>query len=270
MSTKRTRVETKRFGEVGQLDLSESFDDILNLADDSMEDKTFVPPDESSPRLVYPLSKKIKAEALKNIDFPNLDDEWDSDNSSNTQSNLVSNVQPNNVQLVSGSGNTSVLPDHENTSDQKTAQHETCVSQSGNDPESSNHENTSNQKNPQHEISFPESDIAKELLDNEKFPEPNLIEPQNNNMEHDILTICKTVLLEQRETLARISLIENAMLKNGYLVKPNGQATIVKNAEDLKDFMVSNHLPLKNAEYLLSFEKKLDVSEFEKIAVNLI
>lgn len=61
IAKKRQRHEPQRFGHVGYLDLSDSYDDVMNLLDNSLDDENFVP-EESTPKVVATatdLSKRI-------------------------------------------------------------------------------------------------------------------------------------------------------------------------------------------------------------------
>lgn len=70
-----------------------------------------------------------------------------------------------------------------------------------------------------------------------------------------------------KETLARISIIEDAMLKNGTLGQADHKPSIAKNIEEIRIFELANHLPLKNINHLKTFEENLADLEFRKAAV---
>lgn len=98
---KRNRHSPLRYGDAGQLDMSDSFEDVLNLGDNSLDDISYVPPEKvvatvASKPIVWSSSAKKKKTDTTN-EMPqsvNLDDEFDSLSKSIPQSTAPSETIP--------------------------------------------------------------------------------------------------------------------------------------------------------------------------------
>lgn len=270
---RRQRRSPNRFGDAGQLDFDDSFEDELNLLDNSMDDKTFKPPEEPAGRVVasikrigQPLSKRMKAERLELIqsknqsdtrdDDLNLDSDFDVDSDSDSVTSQIEEVVSKSDTIESSSD---IQGDHSIATD-KEIFHKVKDDKLGCETMCSN---------------------ALDQFESIKSIHENVVSKQNKNeqtaehqMFNDIFSVCRTIMSElielrdrSKETLARISIIEEAMLKNGALGQTNNKSVIAKNIEEIRMFELANHLPLTNIRDLESFEKNLADVEFRKIAV---
>lgn len=253
---KRSRRSPDRFGEFGELDLSSSFDDGLNLDDNSFDDLTFVPPSEDKEtkvvatvrKIIQQPSKKLRLNRLKAIepnsqadarednrlDCVNLDDEFDSTMTTTKEIScptLDDHSEKNGIPSNSGAIESDELSNIDKTIDGKVESYTKLLSQN--------------------------IDRSNKVTE--------------NKASDDILNVCQAMLREFREfskeTLARISIIEDAMLKNGTLGQADHKPSIAKNIEEIRIFELANHLPLKNINHLKTFEENLGDLEFRKAAV---
>lgn len=89
----------------------------------------------------------------------------------------------------------------------------------------------------------------------------------------DTVEMCKKLLLEFRqyakESLARISIIEEAMIKNGTLSHHMNKSKAAETFEKSRMFGKSNRLPITNDVDFSEFEKNLEDEEFKNVAVSL-
>lgn len=98
---KRNRHSPLRYGDAGQLDMSDSFEDILNLGDNSLDDISYAPPEKDvatvarDPIVWSSSAKKKKTDTASEIPkYVNLDDEFDSLSKSIPQSTAPSEKIP--------------------------------------------------------------------------------------------------------------------------------------------------------------------------------
>lgn len=264
-SKKRNRRCPNIFGELAELDLSASLDDGLNLDDSAFDNLTFKPPEDKATKVMATIkrigqqpSKRMKAERLESIergpqaetqenyqdDFINLDDEFDLSDLSiksngseekSLRSYLEKHAEKNEFPANSGANNSDEISSIDKTVDIMA------------EPE-----NVSSIAN--------ESTHMKNVNQNLSTSIEYLGMVTENKAFKDVF---------YKESLARISIIEDAMFKNGSLGQRNhkSQITNVKTVEEIRMFEVSNHLPLKNTKDLEKFEKHLEDLEFRKTAV---
>lgn len=85
-----------------------------------------------------------------------------------------------------------------------------------------------------------------------------------------LFDICQQILMEFRhyskESLARISILEEAMIKNGSLTMNKSRAT--ENLENSRMFAKSNRLPISNDVDFNELERNLGDEDFRNIAVS--
>lgn len=102
-------------------------------------------------------------------------------------------------------------------------------------------------------------------------------QPMETNISDDVFAhahstcVCQTVLntlqTYAKETLARISVIENAMLTSGRIQIKNEKSNLVQRIEDSNVFITANNLPICDIKSLDVFESNLKKEEFRKLAV---
>lgn len=278
ISNKRGRHATQRYGDTATLDLSDSLEDALNLGDDSFDDQNFVPSegatDSSSEkilaRIVKPLpmlkrtAKRSKAnktpttsrdtnnnskksdpkalEVLATITTVNLDKEFDGLSNAPVEDPIMKLSHMKEAQATSHSVNT-VLSSNENAA---------C--------------NVANTEDREKELNCRSNEDQTKT-----FNDINSIEGKNT---HDngiagLLGICQKILLEFRhyakESMARISILEEAMIKNGTLTLHRSKAN--EHFENSRIFTKSNRLPIANDADFNEFEKNLGDEDFKIVAV---
>lgn len=274
---KRHRRLPNRYGDFGQLDLSDSFDDVLNLCDNSLEDLTFVPEEEpirkvvaSIRRIGKPLSKKMKADIIESDErnlqnetdqcdqdiILNFDEEFDSSDTSQSERNKSSSIFENHSGKIDNPNSLNVsIPDEMSN-----------IDKNGDEKVDEKVESevmllTSTETTHIRDMS---QDVSKDT----EFLSMLTESPASN----EVLNICRLLLSEfrqnSRETLARISVMEDAMRKNGSLDQMAKKSSIANNIEEIRIFGLSNHLPLKNIDDLMKFEDHLRDVEFKKVAVS--
>lgn len=199
-SKKRMRREIKspqRYGDIGLLDFSDSFEEYLNLADNSFDDKNYEPPEEpmvSSEKIVARITKPIpglhRAKKAKSNEAPSQSRFTENNVMQRT---VVSNKADNLATIVpvNFDAEFDALTDIAITnSDIMAISDSMCDNMLGSD------ENKLN------------SVQGKKTTDVDQHSV-------------DTVEMCKKLLLEFRqyakESLARISIIEEAMIKNGTL-----------------------------------------------------
>lgn len=206
VAKKRNRRSPQRYGNVGQLDASDSFEESLISNDDINFNSSEIA---TSQKVVATVGKKPPAKKLRGDTAEpktiNLDDEFDllsEPISSTLASSEVVSVNVNDLPIV--------LSDDNHYIDHKTA------------------------------------DSGADLMD-----------------------VCQRILSQMTDVSARISMIEEIMLKNGSMknVSKDTKPNLINKIEDNRVFNATNHLPLRNIDDLKAFENNLNNAEFEDIAV---
>lgn len=242
-SNKRERHSPKRYGRFGQLNLDDSLEDLLNLGDDSFEDRLFVPTgavsDSSSDS-----TKVVKRSAAKKLKV----------NSTSTTSNAKKNNHKQIDSLDVLKEITSINLDNEFDNILLDANQNKVISNSPNANKSSNH-----------------GILCDVELCGEKKDKLSGLSFENHKKSSDdpILSICQSILSEFRnyakESLARISILEEAMIKNGILTLQKPKAA--ENFENSRIFSKSNRLPISNDADFHEFEKNLEDEDFKNVTV---
>lgn len=80
-------------------------------------------------------------------------------------------------------------------------------------------------------------------------------------------TVLSTLQAYAKETLARLSVIENAMLTSGSIQTKKEKSNLVQKIEDSSVFITANNLPIQDVTSLNTFESNLKKEEFRKLAV---
>lgn len=72
------------------------------------------------------------------------------------------------------------------------------------------------------------------------------------------------------ETLARLSVIEHNLVRNGFLKPIKVENTSIDQLQAIEAFMFANNMPLKALEHVEKFESNLQNASFKKTAVSII
>lgn len=253
-SNKRGRHAPQRYGDAATLELSDSFEDILILGDNSFDDRNFVPSEEGSDasgekivaRIIRPIPSFKRTSKKSKIDRTPI--------KSRTTSNKSKQSDSQTLDVLATI--TSVNLDNE-FDDLSEAPVENLIAN--------------------RDVTMPVESLNADR---------DVLTPIENSIAtHDVATtenttadaiagifgMCQNILLEFRhyvkESLARVSIIEEAMIKNGTLNMHT--AKIVNNIEDSRIFMKSNRLPIGNDADFKEFETNLYDENFKNVAVRL-
>lgn len=242
-TAKRNRRSPNRFGEkavTDELNFSSSTDDMYK--DNSMDDITFIPPPKE--KVVATVSKKsFKQNKKRKIDVHHGE-------SSKVQSAVYETA------LV-----------HENFDDAFDLIEATMKNQQHQNKQTKIHHDENSKKSPESR--------TKEI--NSYSCETDADEPENAHVPksiNDIHSICAMLLNRfetySRETLARISLLEDAMLSGGSTQAGYQSSNLVQKIEHANVFSKANNLPIKDSDNLHKFETNLKDEKFKDIAVSLM
>lgn len=242
-SLKRKRFRPERFGDAAILDLSISLEGELDFSDNSFDDITFVPPQENAqPRVVATVKKIVQPNSKKKM-------RMDETKSTNHRSNDVPTVDLD-LSLLDFNTEFDEL-ESTNSKERLSGKERERVVDCGDD-NTENEENASGTTN----VIIPTGEM-------------NQSESYN-----DLFVLCRTILKEfkglkecSKETLARVSIIEDVMLKSGSLGNMSQKSTLTRNIEDIRIFETTNHLPLKQMNNVKSFEESLENPDFMEAAV---
>lgn len=240
LQKKRFRRSPERFGDAGMLELSISIEDEHDFSDNSFDDITFVPPQENvQPKVVATVKKIVQPNPKKKI-------RMDGSKSINHRSD---DLQTDNLDLSLLDFNAD-FDELESTTTKESSSRNIAVG-CGND------------KTENVEIASGTASVIK-----------SADEMNQNESYNDLFILCQTILKEfkglkecSKETLARVSIIEDVMLKSGSLGNMNHKSTLTKNIEEIRVFEMNNHLPLKHMNHVKSFEESLDNPDFMEAAV---
>lgn len=267
-SRKRKRHSPSRYGAFGALDLSSSLEDAFINADDSMEDKTYELPPES-PRKVVLTIKKVPHKAKKSKTNGSIEQNSQANNQDSDQFAFESYDDEfdsiNSYEPVTKSSSSSSL---EKPSEINGVEAESVVNFNATDSDATELIDVDKHDSQMIGNKPIDSAGAKTVTESTNF---HVKVPSGNEPSHDMRELCQIMLAEFREfskeTRARFSIIEEAMLKGGVLGQTNNKSRIVKNIEEIRLFEVSNHLPIKINNDLELFEGNLKNEIFRKAAV---
>lgn len=274
---KRGRYPPERYGDTALLDLSDSLEDILNLGDNSFDDKNFVPSEElmesSSEKIVAKIKRisTIKRVAKK----PKLDKILTKSHVNNSAA--VYNLPTiNSVNLDIEFDDLSKFPtDCINANEAQIAQNniDGSIFDANKNDVTNISVNTDQIYNENTACNI--ASDSKKIVNNASIGNQSINLFKNESVEgkigHDsrIFDICQQILLEFRhyaeESSTRISILEEAMIKNGSLTMHRSRAT--DNFENSRLFAKSNRLPISNDADFNVFEKNLGDEDFKFIAV---
>lgn len=99
----------------------------------------------------------------------------------------------------------------------------------------------------------------------------NIADVQVKRNIDDVHTMCEMLLKKfqsySNQTLARISLIEEALLINGSVSIAHQKSNLVNKIEEANVFITANNLPIQERKHLEAFESNLKNVQFKNIAV---